>query len=223
MSREPVVAIDGPAGSGKSTVARQVAKNLNFLFIDTGAMYRAVTLAAVRQHIDIADPVALTELAEKCYIKLANETDVTRVFINDEEVTEDIRDPELNPFLSTVAAVPGVRRRLVALQRELGKAGGVVMEGRDIGTVVFPDAEIKVYLDASVAERARRRCAELQDKGINEPENKVRREIEARDNQDMNREDSPLRRADDAYLLVTDGLSIPEVVEQIVNRVAAAG
>lgn len=221
MARKPIVAIDGPAGSGKSTVTKQLAKQLGFLFIDTGAMYRAVTLKALEAGEDMTDAAALTRVAESCTIELRNVAGETQVLLDGRDVSADIRNPRLNPHLSPVAAVSGVRRRLVALQQAMGRAGGVVMEGRDIGTVVFPDAEVKIYLEATVDERARRRSRELREKNLPYDEAKVREEIARRDHIDSTREDSPLRRAADAELVITDGLSIVQVVDRLAEIVAA--
>ncbi|HNW93872.1 MAG TPA: (d)CMP kinase [bacterium] len=221
MTRKPIVAIDGPAGSGKSTVTKLLAQKLGFLFIDTGAMYRAVTLKALDSGTDMTDPAALTRVAEGCTIELRNVGQETQVLLDGRDVSTEIRNPRLNPHLSPVAAVSGVRRRLVALQQQMGRIGGVVMEGRDIGTVVFPDAEVKIYLEATVAERTRRRALEMQGKNLPCDEAKVRAEIERRDHIDSTREDSPLRQADDAVLVITDGLSIEQVVDKLAAIVAA--
>lgn len=221
MARKPIVAIDGPAGSGKSTVTKLLAKKLGFLFIDTGAMYRAVTLKALDGGADMQDPAALTAVAEGCTIELRNVDHETQVLLDGRDVSTAIRNPRLNPHLSPVAAVPGVRRRLVALQQQMGRAGGVVMEGRDIGTVVFPDAEVKIYLEATVDERTRRRSLELREKQLPFDAVQVKAEIERRDHIDSTREDSPLRKADDAVLVITDGLSIGQVVDKLAAIVAA--
>ena len=221
MARKPIVAIDGPAGSGKSTVTKLLAKQLGFLFIDTGAMYRAVTLKALDAGENMADGAALTRVAEGCSIELRNVAGETQVLLDGRDVSRAIRDPRLNPHLSPVAAVSGVRRRLVALQQQMGRAGGVVMEGRDIGTVVFPDAEVKIYLEATVAERTRRRSLEMREKNLPCDAEKVRAEIVRRDHIDSTRADSPLRRAADAVLVITDGLSIAQVVDRLAEVVAA--
>lgn len=218
----PVVAIDGPAGAGKSTVAREVARRLRFVHVDTGAMYRAVTWAALRAGIDIgSDAVGLGELARTIRIRFeTGPGGQDRVFVNDEDVTEAIRSAEVNAVVSTVAAVRQVREALVAEQRRLGReAEGAVLEGRDIGSVVFPDARWKFYLDASSEERSRRRAAELASFGRSVDAAEVRREIERRDAADTLRAVAPLTRLPDATYLDSTGLSVDEVVEEIVRRV----
>ncbi len=212
-----VVAIDGPAGSGKSTIARRVAERLGFRRIDTGAMYRAVGLWALRAGIPLDDMHRLEQLAREARIEL--EGSLPRVRLNGEDVTEAIRTPEVSEAASKVSTVPGVRRALVQKQREMAAAGSVVMEGRDIGTVVFPDAQVKIFLDADPEVRAQRRLKELQEKGLNPSLEEIVREIEERDRRDRTRADSPLRQAPDAILVDTTGMSIEEVEESILKIV----
>jgi cytidylate kinase len=208
------VAIDGPAGAGKSTVARRVAQALGYTYVDTGAMYRAVAWAVVDQEVDPHDADAVTQLANGLDILL---TPDTRVFIGWREVTMDIRTPSMSSLASAISAIPGVRTRMVALQRDLGAAGGVVMEGRDIGTVVLPDAEVKVYLTASLERRVRRREQELAGKGMSLPRETLTAQIIARDTRDEGRADSPMRPAVDAVLLDSDHLDADEVVARILT------
>jgi cytidylate kinase len=212
-----IVAIDGPAGAGKSTVARGVAAHLGYLYIDTGAMYRAVALKALREQLALEDPAALADAAERADIRLETASGGTRVWLDGEEVTSQIRTPEVTAAASRVSAVPGVRQEMVRRQRQWGREGGVVMEGRDIGTVVFPDAQVKVFLSASPEERARRRAAELAASGSAAPPELVLRQMQERDQRDSSRAASPLTPAPDAVLLNTDRLSATEVVEQIVQ------
>jgi cytidylate kinase len=212
-----IIAIDGPAGAGKSTAARGVAARLGYLYIDTGAMYRAVALKALREHLDLNDREALSQAAERAEIRLECVNGVTRVWLDGDEVTREIRSPEVSEAASRVSAVPGVRRALVRQQRRCGEAGGVVMEGRDIGTVVFPDADLKLFLNASPAERARRRSAELADQGVAAATEDVARQIAERDTRDSSRQASPLVRAPDAVLLETDGLSVDQVIDRILH------
>ncbi len=219
MSRaRPIVALDGPAGAGKSTVARLVADRLGFLYVDTGAMYRAVALKAERLGV-VDDEAAVVALADTSQITLATGAGALQVLLDGEEVTAAIRTPRLSALVSPVAAMSGVRRSMVRRQRELGREGGVVMEGRDIQTVVFPDAEVKIFLTASPAERARRRCAELQTKGVVADFATVEAEMAARDRRDATRADSPLVPAADAVTVTTDGLPIDQVVARIVDIV----
>ena len=212
------VAIDGPAGAGKSTVARLVATALGYAYIDTGAMYRAIAWKALREGCALTNEPALTRLAEDTVVEFLQAGEGTqRVLVDGADVSESIRLPEVTQYSSPVSAVSGVRRALVAQQRRLGEGGGVVMEGRDIGTVVFPNAEVKVLLTASVEERARRRAGEMVAKGIDADVKVVEAEIRERDSRDSSRQDSPLRAADDAVTVGTDGLTIGQVVERILT------
>ncbi|MDR7556259.1 MAG: (d)CMP kinase [Armatimonadota bacterium] len=217
--RLPVVAIDGRSASGKSTVARAVAARLGFRHVDTGAMYRAVALAALRRGVPLDDPGALAALAASLVIDLRADPAGSRVLIDGEDVTEAIRTPEVSEAASVVSAVADVRAALVPRQRQLGAGGGVVVEGRDIGTVVFPDAEVKVFLDASLEERARRRHAELAARGLRVDLDAVRRQQAERDRRDETRTVSPLRPAADAVVIDTTGRPSHEVVEQVLRLV----
>ena len=233
--RDPIIAIDGPAGAGKSTVARRVAQTLNLLYLDSGAMYRAVTWLALDRGVDPHDEVSVGELLQGCEIKLASSGDVpefaaypSRIWINGQEVTQQIRTSEVTQQVSAIAAQPIVRSVLLAQQQQYGVNGGVVMEGRDIGTAVFPHAELKIFLTASVAERARRRQRDM--KAQNQPVvslEDLERAIDERDRKDSTREVAPLKKADDAVELNTDGLSIDDVVFKIVclfkDRVQVSG
>jgi pantoate ligase/cytidylate kinase len=222
--RQPILAIDGPAGAGKSTVARQVAKRLGLLYLDSGAMYRAITWQALQQGVDLQDDVAVAELLQDGQITLAASGDdpafaayPSRIWLNGQEVTEAIRHASVTAQVSTIAAQPIVRKVLLKQQQQYGMAGGVVMEGRDIGTQVFPHAELKIFLTASVAERARRRQQDL--KAQHQPMESLaalERAIDDRDHKDSTRRIAPLQKAEDAVELVTDGLSIDQVVDKIV-------
>lgn len=210
------MAIDGPAGSGKSTLAKRVAARLQFTYIDTGAMYRAVALWAWRQNVAFDDRHRLEQLANAAEIELEPGG---RVRLNGEDVTEAIRMPEVSNGASRIAVISGVRRAMVAKQREFGKRMSVVMEGRDIGTVVFPDANVKIYLDAAVPERVRRRLAELRAKGDPVTEAELTVQIRERDQRDSTRADAPLSQAPDAVYLDSTGLTIEEVEEAILKLV----
>lgn len=223
-SRQPIVAIDGPAGAGKSTVARLVADKLGLMYLDSGAMYRAVTWKVLQAGVAPADEIAVAELLADCRIRLATEpgsqgqVGLTRVWVNDQEVTQAIRSPKVTSQVSTVAAQPAVREVLLKQQQAYGEQGGVVMEGRDIGTQVFPFAELKVFLTASVGERARRRQKDLA--AQNQPPmslEALQQAIDERDRKDSTRSVAPLRQAEDAVEVFTDGLSIEQVVEKIVG------
>jgi len=211
------IAIDGPAGAGKSTAAKLVAARLDYLYIDTGAMYRAVALAALRQGIVTNDAPALTRLAQEICIELVNEGDDYRVYCDGEDVSAAIRTVQVGNAASPVSAVPGVREALVAQQQRLGERGRVVMDGRDIGTKVLPQAECKVFLTASPAQRARRRALELAAKGQDVEIEQVRRDMEERDARDSGRAHSPLAQAADAVLLDSSDLTIEQTVERILQ------
>ncbi len=212
-----IVAIDGPAGAGKSTVARRVAARLGFLYIDTGAMYRAVGLWALRAGIELDDMHRLEQLAREARIELDGSG--RRVRLNGEDVTEAIRAPEVSEAASRASAAPGVRRALVEMQRRMGAETSVVMEGRDIGSVVFPEAEVKIFLGAAPAVRAGRRGREGREKGRPASGEEVLVEIEARDRRDRGRADSPLLQAPDAVYVDTSELTIEEVEETILRIV----
>lgn len=220
--QRPVVAIDGPAGSGKSTVARKVAEALGFTLVDTGAIYRCVALAAKERSVSWDDGPSLGDLAAELRIRFERAGLGGRIWLDGRDVSTAIRTPEVSQGASRVSAHPRVRAALLDTQRALGQEGGVVLEGRDIGTVVFPDAEIKVFLDAPVEERARRRYVELSERGTPEPFEQTLAELIERDKRDRNREVAPLRAADDATVVDTGGLSIDQVVARIVALVADA-
>ncbi|MEO8288667.1 MAG: (d)CMP kinase [Chloroflexota bacterium] len=221
------IAIDGPAGAGKSTIGRMLAETLGYLFLDTGAMYRAVALVALRRGISPTNEELLAELADKLPIHIEKpkpgETDgrTYTVLIHDEDVTWEIRKPEVEAVVSQVASHREVREALVRQQRRMARLGPVVMVGRDITTDVLPDADLKIYLDASLHERASRRHMELQERGSTLTYEQVESEIAHRDRQDMNREAGALRKADDAVLVNTDGLSKQEALSMI-KKIARA-
>ena len=217
-----IVSIDGPAGSGKSTVARALAQRLGFHYLDTGAMYRRVAVAALNAGIDLKDDPAVSELAAKLSIGFEHEEDSplpTRVLLDGEDVSLEIRTPAVDRAVSLVARIPGVRTAMVAQQRRVPAGDGLVAEGRDIGTVVFPHAPVKVFLTASEAERGRRRHVELAGRGEVVEEAAVRMGIAERDEADSNRETSPLAPALDAVVIDTTGLSVEEVVNRIAKLV----
>jgi len=215
------IAIDGPAGAGKSTVAKLTAEKLGYIYIDTGAMYRAVTLQALMDRIDMHDAINLTRIAENMDLVLrVDEKGNTCIFLNGADVTTQIRSPEVSHCVSLVSQIPGVRQSMMQLQKEMGAEGGVVMEGRDIGTNVLPDAELKFFLTASVAERARRRHAELIQRGFAVTYEEVFAEIAERDNMDVHRVMAPLKPASDAEIIDCTSMSVAQVVDIIANRVA---
>jgi cytidylate kinase len=217
-----VVAIDGPAASGKSTTARLAADTLDFLYLDTGAMYRAVTWKALEQGIALGDEAALGELAAATRVEFRRDDGAVNVMVDGEDVTEAIREPKVSRAVSGVSRVPAVRRALVRMQREIATRGRCVVEGRDIGTVVFPDAPVKIFLAASLRERARRRRAELAARGVAQSLHELEAEIRERDAMDSGRPDSPLLQAPDAILLDTTGMTIEAQVAEVVRLVREA-
>lgn len=213
---KPIIAIDGPAGSGKSTVSRIIADHLRLLYIDSGAMYRALTLKAIQEGIDLQDHQSLTQMAERTSILLDyHPENETRVFCDHREVTGEIRSPEVSRCVSLVARVPGVRREMVKQQRKLGEAGGVVMDGRDIGSEVFPDADFKFFLTASLEQRALRRQLELAEKGYRHCLEEIKKELIERDRLDCEREVGPLVKVPGAIAIDTSNLSLEQVVEKM--------
>ncbi|MEG1998319.1 MAG: (d)CMP kinase [Clostridiales bacterium] len=219
MVQKKVIAIDGPAGAGKSTIAKAVAKKLGYLYIDTGAMYRAIGWGAVQAGISMTDEAALTKLAKDSTIELKNSDLGYQVFLNGADVTEAIRTPAASAAASPVSAVLGVREELVPQQRRLAAAGQVVMDGRDIGTNVLPQADCKIFLTAATAERAHRRYLEFLEKGVSVDLAEVERDMAERDHRDSHREHAPLKQAADAYLLDSTGMSVVEVVEKVLQIV----
>mgnify|MGYP002628732164 CR=1 FL=1 len=218
MTNSAIIAIDGPAGAGKSTVTRQVAMRLGLVYLDTGAMYRAVTWLLQSLDLPVQESKALQQALSSLELRLEAQPQGDQlVWVNGKNVTEQIRTAEITAGVSAVAALPSVRNALTAQQRRLGASGGLVAEGRDIGTAVFPNAELKVYLTATVAERARRRSADLIQRGLPLPDLKqLEQEINTRDQLDSTRAVAPLCKAADALELVSDGMSIEQVVQQIV-------
>jgi cytidylate kinase len=223
MTKRLTIALDGPAGSGKSTLARKLAARLGYRYLDTGAMYRTVALLADRRGIAAEEGERLAELLREIEgtLRLVPDADGPRVRVGDEDVTAEIRTPEVSRIVSEYASVPAVRRAMRGLQRAQREGGGLVAEGRDIGTVVFPDADLKFYVDASPEERARRR---LGDFGVDAADAdklaEVRADIERRDSVDTGREDSPLVRAEGAETIDTTGLTVEQVLERMLRRVA---
>lgn len=209
------VAIDGPASAGKSTVAKIVAKNFNYIYVDTGAMYRSITYKAIQNNINLNDENKIVELLHKTKITFTPGNPVQHVFIDGEEVTDKIRSEKVTNNVSTVAALSLIRRELVKRQQEIAKDGGVIMDGRDIGTTVLPNADLKIFLIASVKERAERRYIENQKKGINITLEELKKEIEVRDYKDSHRKVSPLKKAKDAIEIDTTSLSIEQVSDKI--------
>jgi len=214
-----IVAIDGPAGSGKSTVSKKIAVKLGLLYIDTGAMYRAITLKAMRGSIGLKDEAVLTRLAQSTKIDLKNDGGRLKVMLDGQDVSGLIRTPELTNNVKYVAKIPGVRREMVKLQRLIGEKCGAVLEGRDIGTVVFPDAKYKFYLDADVNERSRRRHKELREAGEKVSLEEIKKDVLERDESDMKRSVGALKKASDAIFIDTTKLSIDGVVEQLLSHI----
>jgi len=211
-----IIAIDGPAGAGKSTIAKIIAQKLGFLYIDTGAMYRALTLKALDTGIDIRDVGAIINLARKTTIDLVNNPDGSlQVLLNGSDVTKEIRQPRITKHVSDVAKIKEVREVMLELQRSLGRRGNSILDGRDIGTVVFPDAQKKIYLDAHFSERVSRRHKELNEAGTDIASDSVEQDLSNRDTIDSTREHAPLKKASDAVYVDTTDLNIQQVVEKV--------
>ncbi len=217
MGNKPTIAIDGPAGAGKSTVAREVAQRLGLKYLDTGAMYRAITLKFIREEIDLTDDDRIMQILKSTVIQLGESKEV---YLDGVDVTEEIRKPYVNDMVSPVSAISAVRRHLVALQQTIAsQTDGMIMEGRDIGSKVLPDADFKFYLDASLAERTRRRSKEQLEKGIRLTDEEVSAQITTRDKIDSQRDDSPLIKVPDAIVIDTTFLNFEEVVNKIIKLV----
>lgn len=211
------IAVDGPAGAGKSTIAKLVAKRLGFIYVDTGAMYRAIALYFIKNEINVDDASAVERACGDISVSIAYEDGVQQVYLNGENVSAEIRREQVGNMASKAAAKQAVRDKLLSLQRDIAAASDVIMDGRDIGTFVLPQAELKIYLTASVSKRARRRYDELAAKGEKPDITKIAEDIETRDYQDMHREIAPLKRAEDAIYLDTSDMTIDEVVETILT------
>ena len=216
------IAIDGPAVAGKSTIAKMAAKKLDFIYVDTGAMYRAMALYFLRREIDAKDEKKIAEACEHINVTIAYQEGEQQVLLNGENVNAFIRTEEVSMMTSNTSKYPAVREKLLYLQRELAAANNVIMDGRDIGTCVLPDAELKIYLTASASERAKRRYLEQKERGVESDLAQIERDIIARDEQDMNREIAPLKQAEDAIYLDTSDMTIEEVVTKIVSLVQKA-
>jgi len=214
-----IVAIDGPSGAGKSTLAKRVAREFGFMYLDTGALYRALGLKVLRQGAEVADDARMAQLVEATDIDLTERDGHLEVFLDGEEVSALIRTPEVSQMASRVSALKAVRLKLFELQRALARRGSVVAEGRDIGTVVFPEAEVKIFLDASAKERARRRSEELRAAGRAVGIEETQREMEERDRRDRERELAPLRKAEDALTIDSSSLDAEAVAERVIKKI----
>lgn len=209
------VAIDGPAGAGKSTIAKLVAKEKGYIYVDTGAMYRGLAIHFLQKKIDPSDTKAVAKACNDAEVSIGYENGIQQVYLNGENITDQLRTEEVGNMASKTSAIPAVREKLLELQRSLAKEKDVIMDGRDIGTNILPDADVKIYLTASVETRARRRYNELQEKGVECDLLSISRDIQERDERDMNREIAPLCQAEDAVLIDSSNLSISQVVNAI--------
>lgn len=214
------IAIDGPSGAGKSTLARRLATTLRFLYVDTGAIYRTIAYYAYANHLDPADEAAVLAALPNIRIELRHDAEgLQRMILNGEDVTDAIRLPQISQYASVVSAYPGVRAFLLEMQRDFARKGSVIMDGRDIGTVVLPHADVKIFLTASPEARARRRCLELEQRGTPEPFDQVLSEIQQRDWDDSHRETAPLRQAEDAVVVDTTELNFEESLAALLTVV----
>ena len=218
MLRKVIIAIDGPAGSGKSTAAKNIAQKFGFTYLDTGAMYRAITFIALRKGI-AADNSAVIMLAQNIDLRLQFDNGVTRVFVDTEEVTSQIRSAEVNAKVSDISKIPEVRAELVKIQKKLGEQGSIVAEGRDVTTVVFPKADLKIFMTATLEERTNRRYKEFKEKNVEISREEVKENLEKRDRLDSERAISPLKKADDAIEFDNTLISIPKELELLINKV----
>lgn len=218
MLKKIIIAIDGPAGSGKSTAAKNIAQKLGFTYLDTGAMYRAITFLALQK--GIADDVnSVIEMARKISLKLKFEDGVTRVFVDGVEVTEEIRKPEVNSKVSDISKIPEVRAEMVKIQKRMGSEGNIIAEGRDVTTVVFPEADFKIFMTATLEERTRRRFKEFQEKNVNISIDEVKANLQMRDEIDSNRSVSPLKKADDALEFDNSNINIEEELNILLDKI----
>ena len=220
MKAHLTIAMDGPAGSGKSTIAQRLAEELDYLYLNSGSMYRAMTLLSLRERVDSTNVPMLTKLAKSCRIDFIDNGKTT--LLNGEDVSDALRTPEIDRAIVNIARIPEVRHEMVKQQRRIGEKGGIIVEGRDVTTVVFPDADLKFYISASVEERAKRRFKEQKAKGIETILEQVEQEIRERDQMDESREHSPLRTAKDAIVVDTTSLTINQAVNFVLNRVEAS-
>ena len=220
MKERLTIAMDGPAGSGKSTIAQCLAEKLDYLYLNSGSMYRAMTLLSIRAGREPTEVPTLTQLAKNCRIDFVDNGKTT--LLNGEDVSAALRTPEIDRAIGNIAKIPEVRHEMVKQQRRIGENGGIIVEGRDVTTVVFPDADLKFYINASVAERAKRRFAEQQRKGIETTLEQVEQEIRKRDQMDESREHSPLRTAEDAIVVDTTSMTVNQAVDFVLNRVEAS-
>jgi CMP/dCMP kinase len=221
MKTDLIIAIDGPSGAGKSSSSRQLAEQLGYRYIDTGALYRVIGLLAWEHQTSPEDAEGLAALCRNLPLRFVSEPTGVRLFLGERDITVAIRHPEVSQMASKVSAHPAVRQALLTLQRQMGQDGGVVLEGRDIGTVVFPDADLKFFLDAAPEERGHRRHRELQQQGVPTTLDTTLREMAERDQRDSRREHAPLRRAEDAIVVDTTTLSLQDVVQLLLQHVAA--
>ena len=217
MKERLTIAMDGPAGSGKSTIAQYLAEELDYLYLNSGSMYRAMTLLSIREGEDSTNVPMLTKLAKSCRIDFFDNGRTT--LLNGEDVSDSLRTPEIDRAIVNIAKIPEVRHEMVKQQRRIGEKGGIIVEGRDVTTVVFPDADLKFYISATVEERATRRFAEQKTKGIETTLAQVEKEIRERDQMDESREHSPLRTAEDAIIVDTTSMTINQAVNFVLNHV----
>lgn len=217
------VAVDGPAGAGKSTIAKAVARELNLIYVDTGAMYRAIALFMLREEVDLSDRQAIIEKCSQADVTIGYEDSVQVVFLNGENVNGFLRTEEVGEAASVISPIPEVRKNMVALQKELAAHSDCIMDGRDIGTCVLPHAQLKIYLTASSEVRAKRRYDELAAKGVESDFRKIKADIEERDYRDMHRETSPLKQAEDAVVVDTSDMTVEEVIARIMELCKGSG